>query len=129
MDIVVDRITSLMKEKGVKQAFVAEIIGSYATVVTDWKRGRSKPSQNDLEKLALFFDCSLDYISGRTDERKPIKKKPVLEISENGHKMLELFERLPKDKQDILIKLAQDMVSASENERDTGTSKSGGMVG
>ena len=69
MNVTVGRILSLMKERGIKQGFIADLIGSYSTVVTDWKRGRSAPSQKDLEVLADFFNTPLNYLTG--EKRRP----------------------------------------------------------
>ncbi|MFQ9680201.1 MAG: helix-turn-helix domain-containing protein [Ruthenibacterium lactatiformans] len=68
MNVTVGRILSLMKERGIKQGFIADLIGSYSTVVTDWKRGRSAPSQKDLEVLADFFNTPLNYLTGESDD-------------------------------------------------------------
>lgn len=35
--------------------------------ISDWKSGRSMPTSNKLDILADYFDCSVDYILGRTD--------------------------------------------------------------
>lgn len=37
--------------------------------ISDWKSGRSKPGLEALIKIADYFDCSIDYILGRTDIR------------------------------------------------------------
>ena len=72
-----------MKERGIKQGFIADLIGSYSTVVTDWKRGRSAPSQKDLEVLADFFNTPLNYLTGESDDpghapEPPEKQKKLL---------------------------------------------------
>ena len=83
MNVTVGRILSLMKERGIKQGFIADLIGSYSTVVTDWKRGRSAPSQKDLEVLANFFNTPLNYLTGESDDpghapEPPEKQKRLL---------------------------------------------------
>ena len=83
MNVTVGRILSLLKESGIKQGFIADLIGSYSTVVTDWKRGRSAPSQKDLEVLADFFNTPLNYLTGESDDpghapEPPEKQKKLL---------------------------------------------------
>ena len=76
MNVTVGRILSLMKERGIKQGFIADLIGSYSTVVTDWKRGRSAPSQKDLEVLADFFNTPLNYLTGESDDSGLLPEPP-----------------------------------------------------
>ncbi|MCL2698474.1 MAG: helix-turn-helix domain-containing protein [Oscillospiraceae bacterium] len=38
--------------------------------VSDWKSRRSKPNIDTLPKIADYFDVSVDYLLGRTDNPK-----------------------------------------------------------
>ena len=80
--------------------------------ISDWKRGRAKPSAEALCLMADHFETSVDYLLGRTNIRNPdIKKAPVPEISENGREMLELYEQLPYKEQVLLIGRLQEMLT------------------
>lgn len=35
--------------------------------ISDWKKGRSKPSIDTIIKIADYLNCSVDYLLGRTD--------------------------------------------------------------
>lgn len=50
------------------QEFVAEQIGVKRYTYAKWEQGRAEPSMQDLRKLADFFDVSIDYLLGRTDD-------------------------------------------------------------
>ena len=61
-----DRFTYLCSLKGMKPNPVAENVGKSSGAVTKWKNG-SIPDSNTLIALAGFFECSTDYLIGRTD--------------------------------------------------------------
>lgn len=53
----------LLKERGLKAADVARGTGLSSTFFTEWKKGKSKnPSPINLQKIANFFEVSLDYL-------------------------------------------------------------------
>lgn len=41
--------------------------------ISDWKSGRSKPSAETLTKIADYFNCSVDYLLGRTTIKEFVK--------------------------------------------------------
>ena len=67
MKIFAERLLELRKEKNVSQATLAKAIGVSYSIVCYWETDRSEPTGVNLVKLADFFDCSVDYLLGRTD--------------------------------------------------------------
>lgn len=41
--------------------------------ISDWKSGRSKPNAQTLVKIADYFNCSVDYLLGRTNMKEFVK--------------------------------------------------------
>jgi len=66
----------LLREKGLRASDVSKATGIPPSTFTDWKTGRSKPKQEKLEKLAEFFEVSVDYLLGRAavEEVKPAEE-------------------------------------------------------
>lgn len=64
MDVTVERIFALIKERGTKAAYVAKDTGLPKSGFTDWKMGRSKPSTEAIAKLAVYFGVTSDYLLG-----------------------------------------------------------------
>ncbi|MDO5397876.1 MAG: helix-turn-helix transcriptional regulator [bacterium] len=62
MSNVVNKILTLAKQKGIKQSFLNQLIGGYRGKLTDWKNGKSSPSQQDIIKIAEYFNVSVDYL-------------------------------------------------------------------
>ncbi|EGO8850065.1 XRE family transcriptional regulator [Enterococcus faecalis] len=70
-----ERIKSLAKatNKNVKQ--VALELGFSENLFYKWKT--SDPKAKDLEKVAEYFNVSVDYLLGRTDNPNPVEKKQL----------------------------------------------------
>ncbi len=62
-----ERIKALRKEHGLTQQGVGEIIGVKKYAVYSYEKGRAYPDMRGLIALADYFDVSMDYLAGRTD--------------------------------------------------------------
>ena len=61
-----DSFVKLAQKKGVTAYKVAKETGLSQQVFTNWKSGRSQPSQSTLRKIAEYFGVSVDYlVTGR----------------------------------------------------------------
>lgn len=77
---------NLCKKNNIKPNQVAEKIGIASGTITSWKKGTS-PNADKLEKIADFFDVSIDTLLGRNikdsnlndDERILIKNYRLLD--------------------------------------------------
>lgn len=66
-------LRNLLKERG-KSEELSKNTGISSGNISDWKSGRSKPGVESLLKIADYFDCSVDYLLDRTDERTILKR-------------------------------------------------------
>ena len=62
------RIKELRTEKKLTQAELGEKINSTQRQVSKWELGAIEPNITDLQKLADFFGCTVDYLIGREEE-------------------------------------------------------------
>ena len=59
----------LLDEKGLKNADVARATGISNMTLSDWKRGKSVPKADKMQKIAEFLNVSVDYLmTGRDME-------------------------------------------------------------
>ena len=65
------RIKRVREEKGLTQRALAEILNVRPSTVAMWESGKNKPEYSMLEKLAEYFDVSVDYLMCKSDNRKP----------------------------------------------------------
>lgn len=65
--LVVKRIKDLMREYGLNQVRLAEKVGVKQNTISAWLSGKKEPSIRSLWLLADFFEVSVDYLIGRTE--------------------------------------------------------------
>lgn len=67
MSHIGNRMRSLREQKKITQAELGAKIGVSGATVNRYEQGKREPDIDTLEKIADFFDVTLDYLTGRTD--------------------------------------------------------------
>ncbi len=62
------RLRELREEKGVSMVELARAIGVSDAAVCKWENGVAEPKLSYIIRLAEYFDCSVDYITGNDGE-------------------------------------------------------------
>lgn len=65
--IFAERIRLLRNQKNIKQSELGEMVGLTYTAISDIERGRRTTTIEKLVALADYFEVSIDYLVGRTD--------------------------------------------------------------
>lgn len=65
------RIKDLREDKDLLQKDVANFLNISQTNYSKYELGKINIPINTLKNLALFFDTSVDYLLGLTDEQQP----------------------------------------------------------
>lgn len=65
-----EKILKFMKETDTNAATLTKELGLNHSAIDNWKTGKAKPSADALSKLADYFDVSVDYLLGRTENPK-----------------------------------------------------------
>lgn len=141
MDVTVERIMILLKEKNIEQKDLAEYLGTQRQTITDWKNGKTKSYQKCIDKIAEFFNVSVDFLLGRTDvsngvysingnnnvqvnghngDNSPLTVSNALQLDEMERNLIEAFRMLdfPEKIEAIsgLIKKAQKKAPSKDSE-------------
>ena len=69
------RIKDMREDKDLLQKDVAEILNISQTNYSKYELGKINIPISTLKKMAIFFDTSIDYLLGLTDEIKPYPRK------------------------------------------------------
>lgn len=89
------RLRDLRRENNLTGSQLAKILDVTHATVYRWESGEIIPSQDNLKKLASYFNVSSDYLLGLTDEREPYKKpmkfEEALKILENTKRNNDIF--------------------------------------
>ena len=80
MDIIVERILSVMKQKKITDKQLTSYLGINKSAVTDWKTGKTKSFKRYIDQIANYLDVPVDYLLGNIDNPHGI----VYTIGEDG---------------------------------------------
>ena len=72
--IKLERLKGLREDKDLKQETVAQMLNITQSAYSYYEIGRRQIPIEALIKLSQFYNTSVDYILGLTDERKPYPK-------------------------------------------------------
>ena len=68
------RLKELREKAGYSQQSFADAFGTKQSTVGGWESGAREPKLEVMQKLADFFDVSVDYLIGRDNTPKPRKE-------------------------------------------------------
>lgn len=63
-----ERLRELMKENALNQVKLAQNAGLKQNTISAWLAGKKEPSLTSLWRVADYFDVSIDYLVGRSDD-------------------------------------------------------------
>lgn len=64
------RFKDLREDKDLRQEDIAKILDTTQTQYSRWERGAQEMPMHNAIKLANFYKVSLDYIAGRTNNKR-----------------------------------------------------------
>lgn len=70
MSIFGERLKKLREEKNLNQTELAALFGLTQNAFSAYERGLREPNIEKMTQIADFFGVSLDYLFGRTNDRK-----------------------------------------------------------
>ena len=71
----ISRLREIREDRDYNQTEIAKILHTTQQQYSKYELGIRVIPLEQLEKLADFYNLSIDYIVGRTNERKPYPKK------------------------------------------------------
>ena len=92
------KFSELLQSKHLRAADVARGTGLSQTVFSEWKKGKSKPKTDKLQKIAAYFDVPLEYFTDDAEVQDIKKLTPADSRSE-------VYEDLSKLSDSDLIKV------------------------
>lgn len=66
-----ENIQQLRKERKMTQAQLAEYLGLSCAAIYKYERNLAEPDIESMIKIADLFECSIDYLVGRTEWKSP----------------------------------------------------------
>ena len=95
------RLKELREERELTQTDVAKAINTSRTNIGRWEKMENEPTSSFVVALANFFECSTDYLLGRTDDFGSVtikkEKSPAVALSAEEEGLLNDYRKLPAD--------------------------------
>ncbi len=111
------RLKDLRDDKDLKQKDIANVINTSSNYYGDYESGKRPIPFERVIELANFYNVSLDYIAGRTNDKRGLTRSELSEdetllikkyrsLSENGKgKIMERLEIIEETEQEQVAKL------------------------
>ncbi|MDE3837895.1 XRE family transcriptional regulator [Bacillus methanolicus] len=90
--MLAERLVKLRKENNYTQQRVADFLGITRPAYTAYERGTRQPDYDILTKLADFYDVSVDYLLGRTDDPEPSKMDKLRKLGLKEGEEIHFFD-------------------------------------
>lgn len=93
-------LKSLRLEKGLTQEELGKIINQSKQTVYNWENDKRKCDVESLFKLAKFFDVTIDYLTGYSNDRKP-----KTDLSDRQKKVINVTDKLSESEFNAMIEM------------------------
>lgn len=80
METLANRLKLLRKEKGITLEEMARDLNTTKVTISRYENDVREPKSETLNALSDYFNVSIDYLFGKTDERSPISKKGQMDV-------------------------------------------------
>ena len=101
-------LKTIREKKGITQIKLSIDIEVSQELISQYERGTTLPSPVNLIKLADYFNCSVDYLLGRTNNYKPIT--PLTKEDVEKDNLFEIYKSL-NDKKREQVRCYMDFLS------------------
>jgi len=87
-----ERFDNLAKMNNTSVNAVAKELKLSSGSITSWKKKESSPNVETVTKIADYFNVTIDYLVGRTNDRTPLSNKQGVSIENDGNIAIGTFE-------------------------------------
>ena len=112
MSIRSERIKALVENSGMSYQDLEKLTGIKKSSLQRYASGvTTKIPLDVIEKLSVAFNVSQEYLMG-WDENKDSPSEP--QLTEGEKVLLDLFNRVPEDKQQLVLQMIRAALSSQE---------------
>jgi transcriptional regulator with XRE-family HTH domain len=117
---MIEKMQLMMEERDLTKADVAKGVDiPYTTLDSLFRRGFENARYPTLQKLAKFFDVSMEYLITDEEEDREYGKLNPFEIAKEEYHLIFLWRKLPHDEQmkflgRIEAKVEENVISGRE---------------
>ena len=96
---------SLCQQRGSTPTAISQEMGFSNATAAKWKKG-SIPQGTTLQKIATYFDISVDYLLGK-EEKKPPMPEGTEDMGENEKRLMAMWSQIPEEQKPELLTLIE----------------------
>lgn len=101
----INKIKELCKEKGISLAFVCKKINKRRTFFGELESRGGNISEGDLEVIADVLGTTVDYLTGKSDE----KNAPVVKYDRRTREFISRYEQLSPEQKKLVDALLAEL--------------------
>ena len=111
---VAQRIKALRQEKGLTLEQVADVVGVGKSTVRKWETGMIANMRRDkIADLAKALGTTPSHLMGWPEDEEKISPSE-LQLTEGEKVLLDLFNRVPEDKQQLVLQMIRAALGSQE---------------
>lgn len=111
-----DTFRELRMEKKLSQEAIAKELDVSQSLINNWETNRSTPAPEMLEYIADYFAISVDYLIGRTNDRRfyapDYKNKKIVNL------LYDKVKDLSEDKQQMILNVTEAVMKDIDKQID-----------
>lgn len=117
MNIIIDRICNILKQKKIQQKDLTEYLGTSQSIFSEWKNGKVDSYYKFIPQIAEFLNVSTDYLffgkEAYTDLTKEEKRliAAYRNQSEEGKKMVRKLLDIEEPANRVIDDLTSDPIT------------------
>lgn len=104
-----NKIKELRLLNKIKQSDLAKLCNTSQANVSAWELDKWQPSQEDLSKIADYFNVSVDYLLGRSSDPSDYADQGVTNLTEDEAHLLDLYRSMNEKNKNIYIGLGETL--------------------
>ena len=95
-------LKQLRVERGISQQKLADILGFTQQSINQYENHSIEPDIDTLSRMADYFETSIDYIVGRTAERRPIQRTEAYDLNADEAGVIDHYRALTPRERDCV---------------------------
>lgn len=111
---IYNRLRDLREDKDMTQAEAAKIIKAGVTQYRRYELAETAISLEQAEKFAVFYKVSLDYIAGRTNDKRGLTRS---ELSTEETELIKKYRSLSEKRQGKLFERLETLTEDEQEEQ------------
>lgn len=106
-----ERLVALRKERGLTRDTFAEEIGISKYTLRNYELNKNEPGSDFLRIVSDYFDVSIDYLLGTTEEKEKVTK---YQLKRSEYDVIEKYRLLRHQEQEDIISILDMLVEKSD---------------